>query len=141
MNLSTAQFTRRVKEVSIRKILEGKVFRNGLVVVKFTVSIVLITCTTIVFQQLNFFSAKNLGFNKENLLVIDHVERIENGATLTDAISHIPGVLNTSFCAALPLQMGNDVFKPENNGDKDFKLNFAAKESLETTCWRPAIRI
>lgn len=105
---------------------EGKVFRNGLVVVQFTVSFVLIICTTIVFQQLNFFSEKNLGFNKENLLVINHVERIENGATLTNAISNIPGVVSTSFCAAIPLYMGNDVFKPENNGDKDFKLNFAA---------------
>ncbi len=107
---------------------EGSGFRNGLVVLQFTVSIVLIICTTIVFQQLNFFSEKDLGFSKENLLVIDHVERIENGATLTNAIFDIPGVLNTSFCASLPLHMGNDSFKPENNGDKDFKLNFAAAD-------------
>jgi putative ABC transport system permease protein len=107
---------------------EGKVFRNGLVVVQFTVSSVLIICSTIVFQQLNFFSEKNLGFNKENLLVIDHVERIENGTTLTNAISNIPGVLNTSFCASLPLHMGSDLFKPENTGGKDFKLYFASAD-------------
>jgi putative ABC transport system permease protein len=73
---------------------EGKALRNGFVVVQFVVSIVLIICTTIVFQQLNFFSEKNLGFGKENLLVLDHVERVENGETLTNAISTIPGVLN-----------------------------------------------
>jgi putative ABC transport system permease protein len=107
---------------------EGKGFRNGLVVLQFTVSIVLIICTTIVFQQLSFFSGKNLGFDKENLLVIDHVERIENGETLTNAISNIPGVLHTSLCASLPLYMENDFFRPQNNGDKDFTLNFAAAD-------------
>ncbi len=107
---------------------EGTAFRNGLVVVQFTVSMVLIICTIIVFDQLDFFSRKNLGFNKENLLVIDHVERIKNGATFTNAISDIPGVLNTSLCAALPLYMGSDVFKPENTGDKEFKLNFASAD-------------
>jgi putative ABC transport system permease protein len=107
---------------------EGKGFRNGLVVVQFTVSIVLIICTTLVFQQLNFFSAKNLGFDKENLLVIDHAERTDNAATLTDAISGIPGVVYTSFCTALPLHMGNDSFKPRGNGDKDFKLFFASAD-------------
>ncbi|MBA4054544.1 MAG: hypothetical protein C0490_07525, partial [Marivirga sp.] len=107
---------------------EGRKLRNGLVVIQFTVSIVLIICTTIVFQQLRFFSEKDLGFNKENLLVIDHVERIKNGETLTNAISNIPGVLNTSFCASIPLHMANDIFRPRNNGDKDFKLHFAAAD-------------
>jgi putative ABC transport system permease protein len=107
---------------------KGKGFRNGLVVLQFTVSIVLIICTAIVFQQLNFLSEKDLGFNKENLLVIDHVDRGGGGATFTSEISNIPGVLNTSFCAQLPLSMGNDAFRPENSGDKDFILNFAAAD-------------
>jgi putative ABC transport system permease protein len=104
---------------------EGRQVRNGLVVVQFTVSIVLIICTTIVFQQLSFLSEKDLGFNKENLLVIDHVERIENGATFSHAISGVPGVINTSLCTSVPMRMGSDVFKPRNYGDKDFKLHFA----------------
>lgn len=107
---------------------QGRGLRNGLVVVQFAVSTVLIICTAIVFQQLNFFSEKNLGFNEENLLVIDHVERVENGATLTNAISNIPGVVNTSLCASLPLHMGNDFFRPENKEGKDFKLHFAAAD-------------
>ncbi len=106
----------------------GKGFRNALVVLQFTVSIILIICTAIVFQQLHFLSEKDLGFNKENLLVIDHVDRVGSGAAFTNEISNIPGVLNTSFCAQLPLSMGNDAFRPENGGDKDFILNFAAAD-------------
>jgi putative ABC transport system permease protein len=89
---------------------------------------VLIICTTVVFQQLGFLSEKDLGFEKENLLVMNHVERIENGETFSNAISDIPGILNTSFCASVPLRMENDIFKPRNYGDKDFKLNFAAAD-------------
>jgi putative ABC transport system permease protein len=107
---------------------EGKGFRNGLVVLQFAVSIVLTICTTLVFQQLNFFSAKSLGFDKENLLVIDHVERTDNGATLANAIADIPGVVGTSFCAALPLHMGSDWFKPRGYGGRDFTLFFAAAD-------------
>ncbi|HTE31736.1 MAG TPA: ABC transporter permease [Chryseolinea sp.] len=105
---------------------EGKGFRNALVIVQFSVSIVLIICTTIVFQQLNYFAEKNLGFDKENLVVLEHVERVDNAEALTLGVSRMPGVVSTSFCTALPMQMGNDVFRPENHGDKDFKLHFAS---------------
>lgn len=107
---------------------KGKGIRNGLVILQFTISIALITSTIIVYQQLHFASLKNLGFDKENLLVIDHVERASSGLTLANSISNIPGILNTSFCAGVPMHMGNDVFRPENYGDKDFKLYFAAAD-------------
>jgi len=107
---------------------DGKAFRNGLVVVQYTVCIVLIISTTIVFQQLNFFSKKDLGFDNENLLVIDHVERVGNGAALTSVFSNVPAVQNASFCAALPMFMGNDVFQHGLEGNTDFKLHFAAAD-------------
>jgi putative ABC transport system permease protein len=43
----------------------GNLFiRNGLVVFQFTVSIALIICTIIVFQQLKYTQNKDLGLNK-----------------------------------------------------------------------------
>jgi len=58
------------------KVLKGDVktmggnlyFRNGLVVVQFVVSIVLLASTAIVYRQLNFIRNRDLGFNKSNLL-------------------------------------------------------------------------
>ncbi len=44
-------------------------FRKVLVVVQFSVSIVLIVATTVVFQQLNYIENKSLGFNKDHILV------------------------------------------------------------------------
>lgn len=44
------------------------IFRNGLVVVQFVVSIVLLAGTAVVYRQLTFIKNMNLGFEKSNLL-------------------------------------------------------------------------
>ena len=43
-------------------------FRNGLVVMQFVVSIVLLAGTAIVYRQLNFIKNRDIGYNKSNLL-------------------------------------------------------------------------
>ncbi len=45
-------------------------FRNGLVVVQFVVSLVLLVGTAVVYQQLQYIKNRNLGFQKENLLYL-----------------------------------------------------------------------
>lgn len=60
------------------KVLKGKlksvggnlVFRNGLVITQFTVSIVLLVGTTVIYKQLHFIKNMNLGFEKRNLLYV-----------------------------------------------------------------------
>jgi len=60
------------------KVLKGKgksmggnlVFRNGLVVTQFIVSIVLLVGTSVVYRQLQFIKNMNLGFEKRNLLYV-----------------------------------------------------------------------
>ncbi|MBC7851284.1 MAG: ABC transporter permease [Chitinophagaceae bacterium] len=48
----------------------NRIFRNGLVIVQFIVSIVLLTGTIVVYQQLKFIKNRNIGFDKQNLLYI-----------------------------------------------------------------------
>lgn len=45
--------------------------RKGLVVTQFTVSIVLIICTIIVYQQIQHIKSRNIGFDRNNLVVMD----------------------------------------------------------------------
>jgi putative ABC transport system permease protein len=45
--------------------------RKGLVVMQFSVSIILIICTVIIFQQIEHARNRDLGYNKNNLLVMD----------------------------------------------------------------------
>ncbi len=104
---------------------EGRVFRNGLVIFQFSVSIVLIICTAIVFEQLNYVSEKDLGFDKENLLVLKHAEGVQSGEALANASLNIPGVANASLCTSVPPTIwGGDNFLAEGMGDKAFQLNY-----------------
>jgi putative ABC transport system permease protein len=104
---------------------EGKSFRNGLVVFQFSVSIILIICTAIVFQQLNFVSERDLGFNKENLLVLNHVEAVQDGDGLAEAALLVPGVTSASWCSAVPPRIWDgDSFGAEGNNELRFPLNF-----------------
>jgi putative ABC transport system permease protein len=45
--------------------------RKGLVVIQFSVSIILIICTIIIFQQIEYARNRELGYDKNNLLVMD----------------------------------------------------------------------
>src|SRR5688572_4697873 len=104
---------------------EGKNFRNGLVVFQFSVSIILIICTAIVFQQLKYASEKDMGFDKENLVLLHHAEAVKNGETLANVMDNVPGVISTTYCTSAPPQVfGGDSFSAEGVGDKKFQLNY-----------------
>jgi len=54
-----------------RSTREGRMLRKGLVVFQFAVSIVLIAGTLIVSMQLDYLRSRDLGFDKEQVLVLD----------------------------------------------------------------------
>jgi putative ABC transport system permease protein len=95
---------------------QRRFFQNGIVVFQFSVSIVLVICTAIVFQQLRFTSQKDVGFDKENLAVVRFVELLPNGESLADQMSALPGVVNASWCLAVPPQVWDgDSFTAEGS--------------------------
>ncbi len=51
----------------------GISFRKVLVVIQFSISIILIVATTVVFQQLQYIQKKSLGFNKEHIITMGGV--------------------------------------------------------------------
>jgi putative ABC transport system permease protein len=56
--------------------LRDYIVRNVLVVFQFAVSTCLIICTLIVFSQLRFMQTKDLGLDKQNLIVIQNSQRL-----------------------------------------------------------------
>ena len=104
---------------------KGKAFRSGLVVFQFSISIILILCTAIVFQQLHYVSKKDIGFDKENLLVLSHVETVKDGESIAQAAMNIPGVENASWCTSVPPRIwGGDTFSAAGMNGQGFPLNF-----------------
>lgn len=51
---------------------EGRRFRNSLVVFQFSISIALIICTGIVYQQLQYMQNKRLGYDQENVVLLSN---------------------------------------------------------------------
>lgn len=108
---------------------EGKAFRNTLVIFQFAVSIILIICTATVFQQLTYMSDKDVGFNKENLLIIKNVEHLKNGEALTEATLNLPGITNSSRSSSLPPRVyGGDKFSAEEMNNETFSLNYTSSD-------------
>jgi putative ABC transport system permease protein len=56
---------------SNRRIGGNLSFRNGLVVMQFVVSIVLLTGTAVVYRQLNYIRNRDIGYNRSNLLYME----------------------------------------------------------------------
>jgi len=78
--------------------------RKGLVVFQFTLTIVMIFSTIVIGRQLNFIQNKDIGFDKDQLLIIDinsgQVRR--NFQTLKDEYAKIPGVLGVAVSSRVP---------------------------------------
>ncbi|HEY0655652.1 MAG TPA: ABC transporter permease [Chryseosolibacter sp.] len=106
---------------------QGAAFRNGLVVFQFSVSIVLMISTAIVYDQLNYVSEKDLGFDKENLVVIKHAEALKDQESLKQAALNLPGAMDASLCSsAPPTVFGGDSFSAEGLNGQNLQLNFTS---------------
>ena len=89
--------------------------RNGLVVFQFTISVVLIICTIVVFEQLKYEQRKDLGLNKENVVVIANTKRLGNTEeSFRKELRRQPGVIDASISSSIPTK-GNfgDGYTPE----------------------------
>lgn len=56
--------------------LTGNALRKSLVIVQFTASIILVVGSIAVYKQIIFISERNLGFDKDNIVVVDQNEGI-----------------------------------------------------------------
>lgn len=83
---------------------DGKWIRNGLVIFQFCISITLIICTVIMQQQMNFIYQKDLGYDKEHLIVIEgnfHM-RPNFTRTLVKEIKQMSQVVSAAGSLSMP---------------------------------------
>jgi putative ABC transport system permease protein len=114
-----------------KKSLSNLIVRNGMVVFQFTVSIALIICTIILFQQLEYGLNKDLGLKKDNVIILPNLSKMETktAETLRQQVSSIPGVLHAGIASGLPtMKSFGDTYIPEASGvqetlAKDIMIN------------------
>ncbi len=66
--------------------------RKVLVVLQFVISVVLIVGSLVINRQLNFMQSAKLGFNKEQVIVINNLQRSPNSEAFKNDLIKIPGV-------------------------------------------------
>lgn len=125
--------------------LSNLFIRNGLVVFQFTVSIALIICTVIVFQQLRYTQRMDLGLRKENVIVLPNAEKIEPNEeeTLRQEIEKIPGVSYASISTSVPTQkVFGDFYVPETSNSKESgQKNIALSSFMVDESFIPALHL
>ncbi len=79
----------------------GVILRKILVMFQFTISITLMVGVIVVYAQVHFMRSQPLGFNKDQLVVLDNIGD-QNIPWFKQQLSEIPGVLALSASTSIP---------------------------------------
>ncbi|HET9745403.1 MAG TPA: ABC transporter permease [Chitinophagaceae bacterium] len=78
--------------------------RNGLVVIQFFFTVLFISGTIVVFRQLDYIQTKKLGFNKDQMLIINGTFALGNNRdAFKNEVSKLPGVKGSAYAGYLPV--------------------------------------
>lgn len=93
------------------KVLKGEVasgfrsskLRSALVIFQFCVSILLIVSTIVIYSQLRYIRHKDIGFNREQVLVLQNTDKLGNGMkAFRTELKRIKGVEDVTMTKFLP---------------------------------------
>ena len=134
--LSTIKPVDSLKGKFVFTSIHGRI-RNALVVFQFAVTIFLLSCTGIIYMQIKHSTNSDLGFNDENVLVVDISPKDRQSepdqqklAALTKSLKNefekIPEISNISISATFPF--GNSMSGSYYFKEMDQKKNIAIYE-------------
>ena len=101
-------------------------FQNSLVTFQFAISICLMICTALVYKQLSYTANKELGFQREGMLVVNNAEQAGNKLSVfKEKCKKMPSVQNVGISDASPPQIFNsDYFKPIESNSAELPLAY-----------------
>ena len=114
------------------EVLKGKLrtgaksglIRSSLVVFQFAISVFLIVSTMIIYKQLKMIQERNLGFDKENVLIIDNTRTLgDSKQSFKKTLQTLSSVQSVSISNAVPPHIySNSVYFP--NGKQEDGILF-----------------
>ncbi len=102
--ISSFQAVKTLK--GIFKTKKGKQgLRNSLVVFQFSIAVILIISTILIQRQLNFMNNMDLGFKKDNIVVLNlpYDEVRQKSTLIKQMLLTVPEVQKVSLCSAVPI--------------------------------------
>lgn len=98
--------------------------RNGLVVLQFVISSALIASSIVVYQQLNHLREMNLGFAKDQVVIVKNAYELRNNKqAFKNELLNIPGINAASYTARVPVDGSNSTLSTML--DSETTLTFA----------------
>ncbi|GGG34870.1 ABC transporter permease [Bizionia arctica] len=85
----------------------GTKLRKGLVIIQFTISIVMIVSTIIVYNQINYMRSQDLGFDMNQVLIIE-TDGSKQQKIIIDDLTNIPNIISISTASTVPGGGGNN---------------------------------
>lgn len=108
--------------------MKGVTIRRTLVVIQFSISIILIVATIVVYNQLDYMRNQDLGFKKDHMLVIDfHFDEriLDHTEVVKQQLKEIPGITFASIGSAVPGRANRKLsLDIENNNGDMVKANW-----------------
>ncbi|MCB0600856.1 MAG: ABC transporter permease [Saprospiraceae bacterium] len=91
--------------------------RNVLVTLQFAISLALLSGSLLISRQLNYLSQKNLGFDRENILVVRNAEKLTTHLNaFRDELVNMQGIKGASVAMNVPGQIYyEDIFSREGS--------------------------
>jgi putative ABC transport system permease protein len=98
--------------------------RKGLVTFQFVVSVFMIFSTVIIYQQLQYFHTKDVGFDKEQLVAVKmYGGMFEKIGAIMEALKENPAVADFSMVSTLPGdRFSTDMFTSLNQPDLNIQM-------------------
>jgi putative ABC transport system permease protein len=85
---------------------DGKKFRNSLALIQFATSIVLIVGTIVIYNQLQYVRNKDLGFNKEQIVIIPNAARLaDHQQIFKERLKRNVGIVSATYTDCMPQMM------------------------------------
>src|ERR1700681_899819 len=100
--------------------------RQGLVLIQFSLSTLLIVSAIMVYRQTHFLNNEDLGFNKEQVVYFQMRGDVEkNLETFKSELKKSPGIIAVTSGYGLPGDQfaGDGVSIPTKDGEKDYSAN------------------
>ncbi len=105
--------------------------RSTLVVIQFSTTIILIIATIVVYSQLNYIQSRKLGYNKNQVLIINNTYALgQQAKVFSSEISGYSGINNASLSSFLPVESSS---RSDNTYSKEAVMD--SKTGLNMQTW------
>ncbi|MDO6432978.1 ABC transporter permease [Flavitalea sp. BT771] len=95
----------KVLKGAFKNTSSGQGLRQSLIVFQFVISVFLIVSTFIMQQQLNFIQHKQLGYDRDHVLVLPTISKIEDIQLLRTELRRDPQILNVARSGNTPINI------------------------------------